>query len=447
MENAIVALVSLAAIIAATALALKVWPRLLAFVSVDPRGRNAALDGLRGILALGVLIHHGFIMRGYRAGEPWGPPAGHLENLLGVGSVALFFMASAYLFWGRVLAARDRFDWLRYIRGRVMRIFPMYLATVALLFVVVAFETGFALHEPAAAVVAEASSWLTFNFRPLRDINGLKDTYTILSVLWSLRFEWILYIALPAAALIYWRSGAAILIYGAILALSWRGGGLFYLAAFAAGGFASHILAWRREDRRIDALFAIAGLCAIPTLIYFYRFVDGYVQTGLLLLIFIAALRPWGVWRWLAAAPMLYLGQISFSIYLLHNPLLHLATAHVIAPSTYAALPAWQFILVDVCVGLVVVAVATVTFRFVEKPFIDRAARPLPWPTAGWPAWLQPNAGWRRQRHATAAVGANAPDLQGRLFRKSTPGAIIVTPDNENHPAASGQSGKKRLGA
>ena len=46
---------------------------------------------------------------------------------LGQTSVALFFMITAFLFWGRVLAQGERMDWPAMLFARLYRLYPVYL--------------------------------------------------------------------------------------------------------------------------------------------------------------------------------------------------------------------------------------------------------------------------------------------------------------------------------
>src|SRR6201996_2775779 len=65
--------------------------------------RFHAIDGLRGYLALGVLLHHVVINEQfYRTGTLELTPS-RLNPFVGRGSVAFFFMITALLFWGRVI--------------------------------------------------------------------------------------------------------------------------------------------------------------------------------------------------------------------------------------------------------------------------------------------------------------------------------------------------------
>ena len=70
--------------------------------------RYRSLDGLRGYLALFVVIHHAAIWHGFARTDVWHGPPSHLYNQLGQGSVATFFMITGFLFFGKRFAVVAR---------------------------------------------------------------------------------------------------------------------------------------------------------------------------------------------------------------------------------------------------------------------------------------------------------------------------------------------------
>ncbi len=375
-------------IVAAWAL-LSIFPRVYrAVVGDDDFGRMNSLDGLRGLLALGVVVHHGIIARAYYASGVWDAPESHFNNQIGAAAVAMFFMVSAYLFWGRVLRARAPIDWVHFFRGRVYRLAPMYLVAVAFLLAIVAVESQFALRVSPRELATEIGHWMSFAFLSQPDINGVTDTFTILSVLWSLKFEWVLYGALPLLAFAWRKTGSAMLIYAVIVAISLLGRGYSFLVFFPAGMLAIHLKAWRPDSKRIDAAWALGGLASLVTLCVFYRYAVGIPQAALIMVAFVAALRPWGPWTLLRAPVMRFLGHISYSVYLLHNLAIHVLAKWGFGPTAYAALDDIQLYGSIALLGVGVIALSTATYLLVETPFIALAAKPvtprwLPWGRSG----------------------------------------------------------------
>lgn len=151
------------------------------------------VDGLRGYLALSVMIHHFFIwIQSTRLGGSWGHPAIHLLNELGVGGVALFFMTTGLVFYPRILAGLRRTSWPTVYVSRIFRILPLVAVSVGIVTGVIILRTGAMLDS---AYLGSAAGWLSAWSEP--DLLGYPDSARINAyVLWSLKYEWVFYLLL-----------------------------------------------------------------------------------------------------------------------------------------------------------------------------------------------------------------------------------------------------------
>jgi peptidoglycan/LPS O-acetylase OafA/YrhL len=356
---------------------LKLFPSLAERVmGRDEPGRMSALDGLRGLLALCVFAHHGIIIQSFSRGLPWGAPTGNFDNLLGQASFALFFMISAYLFWGRVLKRDGHLDWISFFQGRVYRLAPMYFVTIMLLLIIVALETDFTLRVPIWALMKQIARWSSFTFFYTPDINGLKDTHAILSTIWTLRYEWSFYVALPVLASLYIKTGRSWPVYLVLTsyALLNRGSPVLF---FAGGCLAADMLKNRSEIFQNRKLWAVFGICSLLNLTVWFHDMGGPIQALLLLPVFIASLQTSGIWRVFTWQPMRFLGHISYSVYLLHNPLLHLFVKDIVGDTVFAGLNPYASLGILFFCGLNSVGLSVLTFLYIEKPFLNRGRRIL----------------------------------------------------------------------
>lgn len=366
--------------------------------------RLGCVDGLRGYLALSVLLAHFLLwVLVSRLGAPWKPGPVNFLNQLGGGAVGLFFMTTGLVFYPRILAGFRATPWMGVYVTRVFRIVPLVAVATLIVTAVVIARTG---ARPGVHYIIEAAEWIT-TYRQV-PILGYPDTARINAhVLWSLWYEWLFYLfVLPASALAMdivrarglstWSVPAGLLATGwiaqAIGAVTGVGTSvLFYLPLFACGMLAYELRA-REEIRRtlIRPQVAVAAVAALA--LGMVTTPDPFTLSLPLFALFftcVACGNPLGGLLRLRGAVVL--GECSFGIYLLHGialSLLFVDGAALHADWALAALP----LLLPMVAAFVMLVTAT-TFLLIERPFM-RAGRTLA-------RWL---AG-RRERLAGAEVG------------------------------------------
>jgi peptidoglycan/LPS O-acetylase OafA/YrhL len=186
----------------------------------SPRpGRYVTIDDLRGYLAFGVFLHHSSVWYFYLRTGNWALPPSKLFVHLGQSSVALFFMISGFLFFSKLInARRTTFNWERLYISRLLRLAPLYLVLVLLMFFIVALRSGGAIKVPVRDLITGIFQWTTFKILGHPDLNGFANTYMIIArVSWSLVYEWLFYFSLPAFAfMIGIRSSVPYLVLAAL---------------------------------------------------------------------------------------------------------------------------------------------------------------------------------------------------------------------------------------
>jgi peptidoglycan/LPS O-acetylase OafA/YrhL len=105
---------------------------------------------------------------------------------------------------------------------------------------------------------------------------------------------------------------------------------------------------------------------------YVWHLPEGVLWTAVVLILLLAPLRLKAV---LSNRVLAWLGVLSYSIYLLHQPLLYysMGTARRLFPGMTGWSPSavlWFAVVTAVCVGI-----ASLTYRFIERPFLVRKAR------------------------------------------------------------------------
>lgn len=350
--------------------------------------RMAELDGLRGVAILMVLFYHGYAR--WPAFYPFGARfEGSPLVDTGIAGVELFFLISGFVIL-MTLDAAEGFG--AFLRRRWLRLFPAMLAASAFIF-----ATAPLLPErPSGAPEAvDLIAGLTFlGEEGVRLLSGgLLTPKALEGAFWSLYVEVHFYVIFGALYMLYGRRAAlrgllAIFVAAKATLLAFRTGmpaalvgdlgmhqrifiqtlilalGLHHFIWFFAG--ALYYESARRGDRRLAALAFAASL--IGALVADSRWQP--LGAGLFVcVVFALAMTAEPVRRLLASRLFLFLGFVSYPLYLLHENLVVALTAktgRALAFLPDAAMPA-----PGLCVA---VALAFVAARWVE-PALSSAMR------------------------------------------------------------------------
>lgn len=272
-------------------------------------GQKTGIQGLRGLAATMVLLFHLHCMSA-KAGftglstSPW------LENL-GIYSVLLFFCISGYLIVGTLTRHRDL---RRFALNRVLRIYPVFLILHLIMFGLgpwMNYEWMGALRDSPTAYVRHFLSNLLF-------LPGLTQMPIAQKNAWSLSYEAAFYIM--AAGLAYagrrWSLSLPLKVAGLLLVCFGAYLNDEYFVFFMLGA----LVFWLEQKGRLPTL-KIPALGILSGIAGLYLFSLGKTWAALpaVLLFFIEVVRQRG-WlaRLLSSRGCLWLGQISYSLYLVH---------------------------------------------------------------------------------------------------------------------------------
>ncbi|MFD3596292.1 acyltransferase family protein [Nocardia sp. NPDC058640] len=363
-----------------------------------PRAFIPALEGMRGMAALGVLVTHVAFQTGTSGTPVIGPMLERFDM-----AVAVFFALSGFLLWRPHAAAAHGVGRApkasRYLLHRVARVLPAYWVVVVFVLLLL----------PGAAHSANWRVWLSNLhllqvFVPLTLTDGLTQ-------MWSLSVEMAFYLVLPLLAWLVvrlrgraarWRVPvlcgliAVTLTWNlwpiptpdAIHADNWLPG---YLPWFAAGMLLAELIHLARTDARWVALlsnqrlmWAIAvaafllsatefggpaGLERAQPWQYAMKMVLGAIL-GFCLLAPLVMRSTGGHHRWLESRTAAILGRWSYGIFLWH-----LVVLTVVFP-VFGILPFHgNFGYVIVLTTLLTLPLAAASFALVEEPARRWAAR------------------------------------------------------------------------
>jgi peptidoglycan/LPS O-acetylase OafA/YrhL len=304
--------------------------------------------------------------------------------------VDLFFLLSAYLITELLLREQERFGQLdvrKFYLRRILRIWPLYFLGI-LIAVALAFYDPVTQYFPlkyAAAFALLAGNWLFFF--------GVKFSYSVMMILWSVSFEEQFYLLWPAfmakarsARARLWAAGMLLLIstiarlFMAPHARALTGGASIFtnsltrLDPIAVGIMTALFLHGRNLNLHWLARLGFFGAgCAVCVVAgHFYGLSNAYLLIGYPAV----ALGVWSIFRaalGISSAPrwLRYLGKISYGLYVFHTFALYLAEKAMRGDvhNLRSFIAYW-------CLALALtITLAALSYRFFETPFLDLKER------------------------------------------------------------------------
>ena len=340
------------------------------------------LDALRAFAVLAVLVHH---LR-----EEYLLPGGVALGMMGV---QLFFVLSGFLITGLLLQGRDAADrdvarplhvLRQFYTRRALRIFPLYYFVLG---------TALVVRDPG---IADSWPWLvtfTYNFW-VASVGGWPDHF---AHFWSLCVEEQFYLLWPCVILFAPRHRLAWIAASlVVVAFAYRGIAIFgefnkvafytiTLSSLDALGLGSllailsHDRALRRWRDRVVSGALVIALTGFALLMVSSIAMPIFVPT-LTAMVFMwlvaGAARGYSgaIGRMLETRPLLYIGRISYGIYVYHlfipdvfGPLLKRAGIELV----HKGWPEFA------AYSLITIMVAGLSWRFFENP-INRLKRNFP---------------------------------------------------------------------
>lgn len=299
--------------------------------------RLDAVDGLRALAALWVVMFH---IRAF-SGATLGP----LDIVVRSGStgVSLFLVLSGFCLFLPIARGRP-FTARRFFVRRARRLLPAYYASlgvVVLATVLAAGRLGFANYGPVA-LSGQIAAHLTMTHSLFPS-----TFYALNGAYWSLALEWQLYLGLPLLVLGARRFGLARTVAAVVAANVAYRLGLQVVIATHAGASASlwatavlpnllpgrwaefafgMVAAQLYADGRIGRSWAHAGWLAIPlgalSLLAVGSPLAHLLFGGVFFALLCTVLAPGSaISRFVAWRPLSALGVMSYSLYLVHQPL------------------------------------------------------------------------------------------------------------------------------
>lgn len=338
--------------------------------------RFESIDGLRGLLASGVFIHHTVIWYNYLQTNNWVAPRNNLASFLGEGCVALFFMITAFLFANKIINTKNQDNkfWLTTILSRIFRIYPLYIVFLLAIIVVVFIKTDFTLHQTFTRFIVAVGKWLSCTILGNPSINGADILPISAGVAWSLPYEWFFYLALPLISILLCRKfnfwAILISLIGVIGFLNYFQPNWFLMLSFIGGIIPALILKINANANLNKWYYSVIVVLSLLTIIIFYSDLNRYVRSILLILVFIIITLKNDMFGILKQRFLAFLGEISYSTYLVHGLILF-CTFSLIGLENVKTFSALEYTGIAIIICPIVVIISALSYYMIEKKSMD----------------------------------------------------------------------------
>ncbi|MDR3566950.1 MAG: acyltransferase [Syntrophobacteraceae bacterium] len=355
-------------------------------------GRYVSIDGLRGYAAFFVFLHHSAIWYFFLRSGLWRVPPSNLYTHFGQSGVVFFFMITGFLFSSKLINARSKpINWLQLYISRFLRLVPLYLFCICIMFGIVTILSHFQIHESLFSIIKEFVKWSSFAISGSPNINGIHNTGIIVAgVFWTLPYEIAFYLGLPILSILILLMPPFECIILTVSSLMiemsfWRFPNRILVIPFAAGIISAFIVRWSairtHLSGKIGSLVALSAI--VPVVALFPTAYNRWVLLGLAVAfcIFACGNTLFGI----RSSPLSrMLGELSYSIYLLQGIILFVTFKFIVGfqrAATFSPLEHWLTIL---CCTVFLIPFCSLTFRYIEAP----AMRAVPNATAWVQEWL-----------------------------------------------------------
>lgn len=339
--------------------------------------RFESVDGLRGFLAIAVFMHHASIWYPYINTGVWELPSSNLYTQLGHTGVALFFMISCFLFVSKMLQVKDKgFNWNNFFISRFFRLSPLYFFSIAVLVLILLQTDHWAFNTPAPIFAKTLVEWFGFGIFGQNYINNSMLTFVVnAGVVWSLPYEWLLYFSLPVLSILIPKARASIfyILIGVTFVLIFNNiHGIFieHIFSFLGGAIAPIIMRYNKVKFNINHLFfSLAVIICFGLILTFKSSSNPLCKLVITIAFTIIALGN-NLFGLLKSSSLAFLGEISYSTYLLHGMVLFIFFHYLIGMEKMASLSELKYCLVILGITPIVVIVSFLSYQLIELPFM-----------------------------------------------------------------------------
>ena len=338
------------------------------------------ITGIRSLLALSVFFHHAIIFYFYYQHGRWEIPPSNFYNLLGQVAVAIFFSITSFLFWTKAIENKGHIPFFNFLFLRMRRLGPAYILSASLILVLVAFTSKFILMTSSSKLVSDIL-FFVFSLGSLEipSVNSISTGILGSGIFWTLRYEWKFYLLLPIVAILLKNNlirylSFCLIVFFVVFKLFRDYQSLPHGLLFLPGILSAHLIKSKKEISLIAKnIITPIGIFSLLAIFLFSNSLYTF-PSFFLLSIFFISIFYWpansALFRFFKSSPAIFLGTISYSTYLLHMIILYISFALLntcIPIVNLTPIYFWFFIF---SIGVLLLLIATFSYRFIEYPFL-----------------------------------------------------------------------------
>lgn len=340
--------------------------------------RFESIEGLRGYLAFFVLLHHACIYYYYLRSGNWELPPQNLYIHLGQTSVSLFFMITGFLFFEKLIESRrNKINWFSYFLSRILRLYPLYIVALISMLIIVYAMSDFKRMDKFLDLFLEIKDWVFFGVINTPQINGYEKTGDIISVLWSIRYEWMFYFALPVIGLLFFRQRPNIILVALCVVVCYyifiSGEIIYYHFLSFISGLLAALICKNEKIKSITKHWG-SSFFVLLTLIYlvcFFNSTHAIIPWLLTTIVFTAISCGNSIFGLLTLNASKKFGQISYSIYLLHTVLFFIIFRMIFGIEIISKLSSIEYWFLILAISLILIPICYFTYYKIELPVIN----------------------------------------------------------------------------
>jgi peptidoglycan/LPS O-acetylase OafA/YrhL len=353
------------------------WKKFYINFNPNKNIKYKSVDCIRGYLCLGVYFYHFVVSIQYLKIKILIPHKTYYSiNNCGIFSVFIFFIITSFLFFGKFLDCNFKnFNWKNFLISRIFRLLPMFI-----FYGIISTFLYFVVNNNKILGYEKITNYLKF-FLKLFDFSILEidknEIYNVFGILWTLKIEYYFYLSLPLIFLLYKvikSQKIASMIFIVILVLL-----DFYeyeIYSFAICYFLLGILAsFIVRDKKFTLFFLRKDVGFLIMAIFLINLFLNKDNAGFSIIIlglffFVVAVNNSIIIKIFDKKISYFLSNISYSVYLNHSIVLYLILK-IIGHELVINMNFIELSLLSLTVLIYIIIFSDITFRLIEKPFIE----------------------------------------------------------------------------